>query len=180
MQCWNCGYENAANSTLCVRCGRRLTPPAPQGGQSAIPINPPPLQVTIPSVPPPSGQPAVPIPLPGSVPGYALPNHGSLAGVPGGGALAFCCVCGAMLYPGQRKCIRCSTPPGAIIDPNDTTATTYLPFGAAPPLKSILRAGASAPAQSEPHGGWNWAPRLLRRCGLRVNAPGASCPAPRF
>ncbi len=102
----------------------------------------------------------------------ALPQFGSLAaaggppGFPGFHAFPVnrtsCGVCGTALFAGQRQCGRCNTPPGAIVNPNDPTATQYLPFGPHVPLIPLFRAGEDKQAdKGEQVGGWNWAAALV-------------------
>ena len=74
-----------------------------------------------------------------------------------------CGVCGSSIYPGQPKCLRCQTPPGAIINPNDPTATNLLPFGPPIPLIPLFRAGEEQTAEEpgERIRGWNWGAAMM-------------------
>jgi hypothetical protein len=92
-----------------------------------------------------------------------LPNFGSLATAPADPrAMVPCGVCGTLLPVGHGQCLRCATPRGAIVDPNDPTATVYLPFGPHVPLKPLFRAGdLSAEGTGDAVRGWSWSAALL-------------------
>jgi hypothetical protein len=132
-------------------------------------------QSTAPPPPPRPQQPAAP-PLPGwnapgasalfqrtaPGPGPALPQFGSLAAAPGYAGQVTCGVCGAAIYPGQPLCARCQTPYGAIVNPNDPTASNFLPFGPPVPLTPLFRAGEERLAdRRDLLRGWNWGAALL-------------------
>jgi hypothetical protein len=73
-----------------------------------------------------------------------------------------CGVCGSALFAGQARCLRCQTPPGTIVNPNDPTATNYLPFGPPVTLAPLFRAGGQQSAEAIEHiRGWNWPAALM-------------------
>ena len=158
----------------------RGVPPSPDSAEALIQSVPaaspaPPAE----SAPPPAATPAAAGPYSGSspLPGWpapiagtphappgaraALPQFGSLAGGPPQYSM-LCGVCGVAILPGKRRCVQCSTPQGAIINPNDPTATSFLPFGPPVPLVPLFR--TSDPAAKDPDEkirGWNWAATLV-------------------
>ncbi|HLJ56543.1 MAG TPA: hypothetical protein VKT77_16005 [Chthonomonadaceae bacterium] len=152
-------------------------------GQPTMPAGPAPGPYAQPSVSPPGGY--VGPPPYGAPPVY--PGGGQYSPYPGGlapardpklppplpafGALAasgyrmpmytMCGVCGTALFNTLGRCVRCGTPPGKIINPNDPTATEFVPFGPHIQLHVLFRGGEQAPEVEERVEGWNWAAALL-------------------
>ncbi len=168
MQCPRCRNDNPATNLNCAQCGASLRQEASTREPSAIPLVPP-RPVVQQTAPLPYGTPP---PYPGGAgtaqpggPGLppALPQFGSLA-TAGAAPLqyAVCGVCGSGLFAGQGRCLRCGTPPGAILNPNDPTATQFLPFGPPVDLISLFRAGEERSDEPMEHvGGWNWPAALF-------------------
>ncbi len=193
MRCPNCGTINLESLSVCTLCGMPNGPDLRDGpladriassdylaeSPARHPVMPPlpALEPTPRSNVPPAGQlepgwyvPAGPLSQASdSSPGAhatrtPLPARGSLAEPPPQQAhMLVCGVCGAAVTLGQRQCPRCQTPPGAIVNPNDPTATTFLPFGPPVPLTPLFRAGAETPERGPGANlrGWNWGAALL-------------------
>ena len=182
MQCPRCGTNNADTNAYCAQCGVALPPaataaaqaqgatpptvPSPAAAPAPAPAYRPPANY-LPAQQPPTADTRVPgwyAPPAPSVPSTtageaarrpALPPFGSPAAVPGPPRyLTTCGVCGAALYGGQAVCLRCQTPPGTIVNPNDPTATQYLPFGPHVPLIPLFRSGEPRAETADRIPGW--------------------------
>jgi hypothetical protein len=189
MLCPRCGTNNLETNLLCTQCANPLerapaapVPPAldldgipmPTGMARSTAPQTPPLYQAPPSVAPRPTEVSAPgwqtpqaptFPQPG-VPASRppLPHFGSLATAPlPAQPMMACGVCGTAIFPGQPKCLRCQTPPGYIIDPNDPTATNFLPFGPPVALKPLFRMGEeqSGEAPGDMIRGWNWGAALM-------------------
>lgn len=114
MICPNCQRENQAGVSFCAFCGQFLA-----GGQQT-PQVPVPSAPSLPPLPNVSAvsPPAVPPPLPG----------------------VMCLVCGQIFAPQAPHCPHCKTPRGMIVNPEDPTGSTYLPYGAPYPAPNALSA----------------------------------------
>jgi hypothetical protein len=173
--CPHCGTNNSDGRAECSLCGRSLPAPKPiYPAQS--PVGPGPWASGAAPVQPVDGAPKPgwqtspvsysPSPHGGDVAANRspLPQFGALAGYPARvPSLAACGVCGAPLAYGQAKCSRCETPPAFIVNPNDPTASGYIPFGPHVRLIPLFRAGEdrSNPDPESEVRGWNWAAALL-------------------
>ena len=104
MVCPNCQRENQAGASFCAFCGQFLAA-GQQTQQVPVPSAPslPPLP-NVNAVRPPAGPPPLPA--------------------------VMCLVCGQMFASQAPHCPHCKTPRGMIVNPEDPTGSTYLPYGA--------------------------------------------------
>lgn len=154
MQCTHCGQLNADGARFCARCGQLLGVPSATSSQ---PNSAPQFIVPPQNVSPPTTS-AIPFQAPRPVDASTRPqspapsNSGSNAGSKGGfgqgkrqqqkGLAAtpqmimplLCRLCGQWVPGGKRACLACGTPIGLIANPNDASASTYLPARLAYPF----------------------------------------------
>ena len=193
MQCPQCGLTNPVSNENCSSCSFDLrSKPISSESVGAHPVPPPDvvdsdIQQSVtngaagpafqmehaPYVPPMAPTPTYTPPAPPqTVPGWhsppsrttALPVARPFPLTASNPQLAISCgVCGSELFAGQLRCRRCSTPPGAIMNPNDPTATAYLPFGPPIALVPIFRVGEEDQTKGANSriSGWNWGAALL-------------------